>query len=174
VIRLAVESMRPALGTGIAGAGMRYTAAAVFVWLLILPITPGRLFKLRASPPADVLQSHTRGSGGLRPNRNHDEPRAGAKLFSEGDPARNVFIICYGQVKVSSTSRDGKTMILKIAGPGDVMGLSAVLANVPMRSRPKRLNLPGPRPSANRSSSNSSAGMASRRCTPRSRFPEST
>jgi len=55
----------------------------------------------------------------------------GAKLFNEGDPARNVFIICFGQVKISSTSRDGKTMILKIAGPGDVMGLSAVLANVP-------------------------------------------
>ncbi|HKF48371.1 MAG TPA: Crp/Fnr family transcriptional regulator [Terracidiphilus sp.] len=55
----------------------------------------------------------------------------GAKLFSEGDTARNVFIICFGQVKISSTSRDGKTMILKIAGPGDVMGLSAVLANVP-------------------------------------------
>jgi CRP/FNR family transcriptional regulator, cyclic AMP receptor protein len=55
----------------------------------------------------------------------------GAELFSEGDQARNVFVICFGQVKVSSTSRDGKTMILKIAGPGDVMGLSAVLANVP-------------------------------------------
>jgi CRP/FNR family cyclic AMP-dependent transcriptional regulator len=55
----------------------------------------------------------------------------GAKLFSEGDTARNVFVICCGQVKISSTSRDGKTMILKIAAPGDVMGLSAVLANVP-------------------------------------------
>jgi CRP/FNR family cyclic AMP-dependent transcriptional regulator len=55
----------------------------------------------------------------------------GAKLFNEGDPARNIFVICFGQVKISSTSRDGKTMILKIAGPGDVMGLSAVLANVP-------------------------------------------
>jgi CRP/FNR family transcriptional regulator, cyclic AMP receptor protein len=54
----------------------------------------------------------------------------GAQLFSEGDTARNVFVICYGQVKISSTSRDGKTMILKIAAPGDVMGLSAVLANV--------------------------------------------
>ena len=42
----------------------------------------------------------------------------GAKLFTEGDAARNVFIICFGQVKISSTSRDGKTMILKIAGPG--------------------------------------------------------
>ena len=56
---------------------------------------------------------------------------SGAKLFREGDTARNVFVICLGQVKISSTSRDGKTMILKIAAPGDVMGLSAVLANVP-------------------------------------------
>ncbi|MGB6691387.1 MAG: cyclic nucleotide-binding domain-containing protein, partial [Terracidiphilus sp.] len=42
----------------------------------------------------------------------------GAKLFSEGDVVRNVFVLCFGQVKISSTSRDGKTMILKIAGPG--------------------------------------------------------
>jgi CRP/FNR family transcriptional regulator, cyclic AMP receptor protein len=55
----------------------------------------------------------------------------GAKLFSEGDGARNVYIICLGQVKISCTSRDGKTMILKIAGPGDLLGLSAILANVP-------------------------------------------
>ena len=55
----------------------------------------------------------------------------GAKLFTEGDAARNVFVMCSGQAKISSTSRDGKTMILKIAGPGDVLGLSAVLANVP-------------------------------------------
>jgi CRP/FNR family transcriptional regulator, cyclic AMP receptor protein len=55
----------------------------------------------------------------------------GAKLFSEGDGARNVFVMCSGQVKVSATSRDGKTMILKIGGPGDVLGLSAVLSNVP-------------------------------------------
>jgi len=55
----------------------------------------------------------------------------GAKLFSEGDAARNGLCHLLWQVKISSTSRDGKTMILKIAGPGDVMGLSAVLANVP-------------------------------------------
>lgn len=54
----------------------------------------------------------------------------GARLFSQGDPARNVSVICFGQVKISTTSRAGRTMILKIAGPGDVMGLSAVLANV--------------------------------------------
>ena len=54
----------------------------------------------------------------------------GAKLFSEGDVARNVFVLCLGQAKISSTSRDGKTMILKIAGPGDLLGLNAVLADV--------------------------------------------
>lgn len=55
----------------------------------------------------------------------------GATLFSESDPARNVFVICFGQVKISTNSRDGKTMILKIAGLGNVLGLSAVLANIP-------------------------------------------
>ena len=55
----------------------------------------------------------------------------GAKLFTEGDTARNVFVLCTGQAKISSTSREGKTMILKIAGPGDLLGLNAVLAEVP-------------------------------------------
>ncbi len=52
----------------------------------------------------------------------------GAKLFSEGDAARNVFVLCSGQVKLSTTSRDGRTMILKIAVPGDLLGLNAALA----------------------------------------------
>jgi len=93
-------------------------------------------------PPEDCLNCehrHLRMFCNLTPDalRDYDQigimmsHARGAKLFSEGDPARNVFVICYGQVKISSTSRDGKTMILKIAGPGDVMGLSAVLANVP-------------------------------------------
>src|ERR1700721_3425221 len=75
-------------------------------------------------PPPEALQDYD----GIGIMMSHAR---GAKLFSEGDPARNVFVLCFGQVKISSTSRDGKTMILKIAGPGDLMGLSAVLANVP-------------------------------------------
>lgn len=54
----------------------------------------------------------------------------GAKIFLEGEAARNVAVICAGQVKISSTSREGKTMILKIAVPGDVLGLSAILTDV--------------------------------------------
>jgi CRP/FNR family transcriptional regulator, cyclic AMP receptor protein len=69
-----------------------------------------------------------RGFDGIGVMTNHARR---ARLFSEGASARNVFVICLGQVKISSTSRDGKTMILKIASPGDVLGLSAVLAGVP-------------------------------------------
>lgn len=55
----------------------------------------------------------------------------GAKLFSEGDVARNVLVVCTGQVKLSTNSRDGKTMIVKIAVPGDLLGLNAALADAP-------------------------------------------
>ena len=52
----------------------------------------------------------------------------GAKLFHEDGPSNGVFVICTGQVKLSCTSRDGKTLILKIAVPGDVLGLGAVIS----------------------------------------------
>ncbi len=55
----------------------------------------------------------------------------GAKLFAEGDVARNIFVLCSGQVKLSTTSRDGRTMILKIAVAGDLLGLNAALADTP-------------------------------------------
>ncbi len=52
----------------------------------------------------------------------------GAKLFKEGEPSGGVHVICTGQVKLSCTSRDGRTLIFKIAMPGDVLGLSAVMS----------------------------------------------
>ena len=41
---------------------------------------------------------------------------------------RGVFVVCSGKVKLSSTSKLGKTLILRIAGPGDVLGLGAAIA----------------------------------------------
>lgn len=52
----------------------------------------------------------------------------GANLFMEDEPSSGVFVICTGQVKLSCTSKDGKTLILKIAMPGDVLGLGAVIS----------------------------------------------
>lgn len=53
----------------------------------------------------------------------------GTKLFSEDQTCGSVFVICTGQVKLFCTSKEGKDMILKIALPGDVLGLGAMLAN---------------------------------------------
>ncbi|WP_245817738.1 Crp/Fnr family transcriptional regulator [Granulicella rosea] len=55
----------------------------------------------------------------------------GATLFREGDPGSAIHVLCSGQVKLSCTSPAGKVMILKIAGPGDLLGLSAVVGGQP-------------------------------------------
>ncbi len=52
----------------------------------------------------------------------------GAILFIEGQVPRGVFVLCAGKVKLSTTSREGKVLILKIVDPGEVIGLSAVIA----------------------------------------------
>lgn len=51
-----------------------------------------------------------------------------AILFVEGQMPRGAFILCSGKVKLSTTSRDGKVLILKIAEAGEVLGLSAVIS----------------------------------------------
>ena len=53
---------------------------------------------------------------------------ADATLFVEGQSPRGVFMLCSGKVKLSTSSRDGKVLILKMAGPGEMLGLSAVIS----------------------------------------------
>lgn len=55
----------------------------------------------------------------------------GAMLFIEGQRARGVFVLCSGKVKLSTTSREGKTIITKISDAGDVLGLNVVISNQP-------------------------------------------
>jgi CRP/FNR family transcriptional regulator len=55
----------------------------------------------------------------------------GATLFVEGQAARGVFILCAGRVKLSTTSADGRTLILRIADPGEVLGLPASITGKP-------------------------------------------
>src|ERR1700730_14527431 len=52
----------------------------------------------------------------------------GATLFVEGQPSRGVFILCTGHVKLSSSSADGRTLILRISEPGDLLGLPATIS----------------------------------------------
>lgn len=52
----------------------------------------------------------------------------GSTLFSEGRQPRGVFVLCDGRAKLSICSESGKRLMLRIAGPGEVLGLSAVLS----------------------------------------------
>jgi CRP/FNR family transcriptional regulator, cyclic AMP receptor protein len=54
-----------------------------------------------------------------------------AMLFIEGQQSRGVFVLCTGRAKLSTTSREGKTIITKISEPGDVLGLNAVVSGMP-------------------------------------------
>jgi CRP/FNR family transcriptional regulator, cyclic AMP receptor protein len=55
----------------------------------------------------------------------------GAVLFLERQDARGVFVLCEGEVKLTISSSDGKTLILRIAKPGEVLGLMATLSGEP-------------------------------------------
>jgi len=55
----------------------------------------------------------------------------GAILFLEGQAPRGVFVLCKGRVKLSMSVSDGKTLILRIAEVGEVLGLSATVCGKP-------------------------------------------
>jgi len=52
-------------------------------------------------------------------------------LFVEGQSPRGVFILCGGRVKLSTSSADGKSLIVRIADPGEVLGLPATITGKP-------------------------------------------
>jgi len=54
--------------------------------------------------------------------------RRGETLFSEGQPARGIFVLCDGRAKLTVCSESGKRLTLRIAVPGEILGLSASLA----------------------------------------------
>jgi CRP/FNR family transcriptional regulator, cyclic AMP receptor protein len=45
-----------------------------------------------------------------------------------GQLPRGAFVVCSGKVKLSTTSKEGKVLVMKIATDGDVIGLSAVIS----------------------------------------------
>jgi len=55
----------------------------------------------------------------------------GATLFLEGQTGRGVFILCSGRVKLSTSSIDGRTLIVRLSEPGEVLGLPATVTGTP-------------------------------------------
>ncbi|MGC9291553.1 MAG: Crp/Fnr family transcriptional regulator [Acidobacteriaceae bacterium] len=56
---------------------------------------------------------------------------SGSTLFFEAQAARSVYILCSGHMKLTTSSKDGKTLLVRIAKPGDVLGLSAAISGTP-------------------------------------------
>jgi len=54
-----------------------------------------------------------------------------ATLFAEGSPARGIFLLCEGRAKLSVCAEKGRRLTLRIAAPGEVLGLSASLSGSP-------------------------------------------
>jgi len=55
----------------------------------------------------------------------------GATLFVESQTPRGVFVLCSGRVKLSTSSADGRTLILRIAEAGEVLGMPASVTGKP-------------------------------------------
>ena len=52
-------------------------------------------------------------------------------LFAEGRPVKGIYLLCDGRAKLSICSDSGRRLTLRIAGPGEVLGLGAALSNTP-------------------------------------------
>jgi len=65
----------------------------------------------------------------------------GELLFQEGEVPKCVFVICSGRVKLSISSREGKTAILRIAGPGEILGLSSAMSGTPHETSAEAVEL---------------------------------
>lgn len=54
---------------------------------------------------------------------------AEASLFTQGEEARCLYLICSGYLKLTAGRPDDKQMIVRVAGPGSMLGLYAVLSH---------------------------------------------
>ena len=72
--------------------------------------------------------SKVRGMNKVRVRKHYGR---GSVLFAEGQPSSGIYVLCEGKAKVSITSSEGKTLVLGIAQPGELLGLNATLTGQP-------------------------------------------
>ncbi len=54
---------------------------------------------------------------------------SGQQLFLQGQECEQVFVLCGGYVKLTASSAQGRKLIVRIAGPGAVLGLHAAVSD---------------------------------------------
>ncbi len=52
----------------------------------------------------------------------------GHVLFREGEPSDGILLVASGAVKLSICSHKGQQLVLRVAGPGEILGLSATVS----------------------------------------------
>ena len=82
-----------------------------------------------AQPPPFELRTFLDSAGVARRVVNYARS---AVIFSQGDPAADVFYMQQGSVKLSVLSRTGKEAVVAMLGPGDFLG-EGCLAGQPLR-----------------------------------------
>lgn len=92
------------------GAGTRQTCTTCHV------ATHNSFCEIRTAELADLEKVRFRRSYPAR-----------ATLFVQGQTCNGAFILCEGHVKLSTAASDGRVVTFGIAGPGDLLGLSAAL-----------------------------------------------
>jgi len=50
--------------------------------------------------------------------------RKGEVVFQETDPCDHVFVVCEGALKLVTASSEGKVLLLRCAGPGEILGVA--------------------------------------------------
>lgn len=78
--------------------------------------------------PCDSPISELRGLDSIKVSKYY--PRRSV-LFVEGQKPAGVYVVCEGRAKVSIASAEGKTLILRIAQAGDLLGINATLTGKP-------------------------------------------
>jgi len=81
-----------------------------------------------AEGPCASPISEVRGLDSVRVGKFY--PR-GSIVFIEGQPPRGIYVLCEGRAKVSISSAQGKTLVLRIAHPGDLLGINSTLTGQP-------------------------------------------
>jgi CRP-like cAMP-binding protein len=60
----------------------------------------------------------------------------GDVVFRQGDEASHHFIVAWGRLRLDQTTPDGKNVVLRFMGPGDLVGSVAVWRGVPYPATP--------------------------------------
>jgi CRP/FNR family transcriptional regulator, cyclic AMP receptor protein len=80
---------------------------------------PDRIF---CDMPTDALQA-------FNAIKTHSVLPKGTMLYEEGKNPKGIYLLCDGRAKLTICSEQGKRLMLRIAGPGEVLGLGATLSS---------------------------------------------